>query len=45
LAVDTNYVKIAGAHGGISVGADGATHQALEEIPLMYYLLKFRTYL
>jgi transketolase len=34
-----NYnVKIAGAHGGISVGADGATHQALEEIPLMYYL-------
>lgn len=31
-------VKIAGAHGGISVGPDGATHQALEEIPLMYYL-------
>lgn len=27
-----NYnVKIAGAHGGVSVGADGATHQALEE--------------
>jgi len=25
-------VKIAGAHGGISVGADGATHQSLEEI-------------
>ncbi len=24
-------VKIAGAHGGISVGPDGATHQALEE--------------
>jgi transketolase len=31
-------VKIAGAHGGISVGADGATHQALEEIPLMAIL-------
>ncbi|MCU0377259.1 MAG: hypothetical protein MUC78_03280, partial [Bacteroidales bacterium] len=31
-------VKIAGAHGGISVGPDGATHQALEEIPLMYYI-------
>jgi len=31
-------VKIAGAHGGISVGEDGATHQALEEISLMYYL-------
>ncbi len=28
-------VKIAGAHGGVSVGADGATHQALEEISLM----------
>jgi transketolase len=31
-------VKIAGAHGGISVGADGATHQALEEISLMAIL-------
>ncbi|MCK5848117.1 MAG: transketolase family protein [Caldisericia bacterium] len=28
-------VKIGGAHGGISVGPDGATHQALEEIGLM----------
>lgn len=28
-------VKLGGAHGGISVGADGATHQALEEIALM----------
>ncbi|HUW92010.1 MAG TPA: transketolase [Bacteroidales bacterium] len=35
-------VKIAGAHGGISVGPDGATHQALEEIPLMYYLPNMR---
>ncbi|MFZ0961137.1 MAG: transketolase [Terriglobia bacterium] len=31
-------VKIGGAHGGISVGADGATHQALEEISLMAVL-------
>ena len=31
-------VKIADAHGGVSVGADGATHQALEEISNMYYL-------
>ena len=31
-------VKIAGAHGGVSVGADGATHQALEEIALMSIL-------
>jgi transketolase len=31
-------VKIGGAHGGISVGPDGATHQALEEISLMRVL-------
>ena len=31
-------VKIADAHGGISVGKDGATHQALEEITNMCYL-------
>jgi transketolase len=35
-------VKIAGAHGGISVGADGATHQALEEISLMSILPNMR---
>ena len=28
-------VKIGGAHGGVSVGPDGATHQALEEIAVM----------
>jgi len=28
-------VKIGGSHGGITVGADGATHQGLEEIALM----------
>jgi len=34
-----NYnVKIADAHAGISVGADGATHQALEDITNIYYL-------
>lgn len=31
-------VKIGGAHGGISVGPDGATHQSLEEIALMRVL-------
>ena len=31
-------VKIVGTHGGISVGADGATHQAIEEIGLMRIL-------
>jgi len=28
-------VKVAGAHAGVSVGPDGATHQALEDISLM----------
>ena len=31
-------VRIAGAHGGVSVGPDGATHQALEDIALMRVL-------
>ena len=34
-----NYnVKIVDAHGGISVGPDGATHQSLEDISNLYYL-------
>ena len=33
-------VKIIGTHGGISVGPDGATHQAIEEISLMRILPK-----
>lgn len=35
-------VKIAGAHGGISVGPDGATHQSLEDISLMSVLPNMR---
>ena len=31
---DTN-VKVAGAHAGVSVGPDGATHQAIEDIAIM----------
>jgi len=31
-------VKIVDAHGGISVGPDGATHQTLEDISNLYYL-------
>jgi transketolase len=31
-------IKIAGTHGGISVGPDGATHQAIEEVALMRIL-------
>jgi transketolase len=34
-----NYnVKIIDAHGGISVGPDGGTHQTLEDISNLYYL-------
>lgn len=32
------HVVIGGAHGGVSVGADGATHQALEDIGMMRIL-------
>jgi transketolase len=35
IALNDVPVKIAGGHAGISVGADGATHQALEDIALM----------
>src|SRR3989338_620506 len=34
-ALNNVPVKIAGAHAGISVGPDGATHQQLEDITLM----------
>lgn len=34
----TLNVKIVGCHAGITVGADGATHQALEDIALMRVL-------
>lgn len=35
IALNDLPVKIAGAHSGISVGLDGATHQQLEDIALM----------
>ncbi len=35
IAYNKQNVKIIGAHSGISVGPDGATHQALEDIALM----------
>ena len=38
IAYNEANVKIAGAHAGISVGPDGATHQALEDIGLMRML-------
>ncbi len=38
ICYDRLNVKIGGAHGGVSVGPDGATHQALEEISVMAIL-------
>ena len=35
ICINQQKVVIAGAHAGISVGPDGATHQALEDIALM----------
>lgn len=35
ICLNNQPVKIVGAHAGVSVGPDGATHQALEDIALM----------
>src|ERR1700733_11981405 len=35
ISINEVPVKIAGSHAGVSVGPDGATHQALEDIGLM----------
>ena len=35
IAYNDRPVKIVGSHAGISVGPDGGTHQALEDIALM----------
>ncbi len=35
MALNETDVKIAGAHAGVSVGPDGATHQAIEDIAIM----------
>jgi len=40
---DSN-VKIAGAHAGISVGPDGATHQAIEDIATMRVLANMKVF-
>ncbi len=37
-ALSETNVKIAGAHAGVSVGPDGATHQMIEDIALMRVL-------
>lgn len=38
ICYNNSNVKIAGSHSGISVGPDGATHQALEDIAIMRVL-------
>ncbi len=35
IALNNLPVKVVGAHGGVSVGPDGATHQMLEDVALM----------
>lgn len=42
VAMQNANVKIAGGHSGVSVGEDGATHQALEDIALMRSLPNMR---
>ncbi len=42
VAYNDSNVKIAGHHAGVSVGPDGATHQALEDIGLMRLLPNMR---
>ncbi|MFV0379547.1 MAG: transketolase family protein [Anaerorhabdus sp.] len=37
-------VKVCGTHAGISVGEDGASHQAIEDIALMRAIPKMRVY-
>lgn len=38
IALNNQPVKIVGSHGGVNVGADGGTHQALEDLALMRVL-------
>ena len=40
IAYNESNVKIIGAHAGISVGPDGATHQAIEDVAIMRMIPK-----
>ncbi len=44
IAYNGSNVKIAGAHAGISVGPDGATHQAVEDIATMRVLANMKVF-
>lgn len=42
IALQNSNVKIAGAHAGVSVGPDGATHQMIEDIAIMRVMPNMR---
>jgi transketolase len=42
IAYNNANVKIVGAHAGVSVGPDGATHQAIEDVALMRVVPRMR---
>lgn len=44
VAYNNANVKIAGAHAGISVGPDGATHQAVEDIATMRVIANMKVF-
>src|SRR3989344_184403 len=44
ISYNDSNVKIVGAHAGISVGPDGATHQAIEDIALMRVMANMRVF-
>ncbi|MFA6608736.1 MAG: transketolase C-terminal domain-containing protein [Candidatus Paceibacterota bacterium] len=44
IAYNNVPVKVIGAHAGVSVGPDGATHQAIEDIALMRIIPNMRVY-
>ncbi len=44
IAYNDSNVKIAGAHAGISVGPDGATHQAIEDIATMRVMANMKIF-
>lgn len=44
ISYNDSNVKIVGAHAGISVGPDGATHQAIEDIATMRVMANMRVF-
>lgn len=44
ISYNDSNVKIAGAHAGISVGPDGATHQAVEDIATMRVMANMKVF-